>query len=322
MKRIALIFVLILTGCAASSPEAANKTVFAMDTVMELTVYGDGRNEALEAAEAEIFRLDALLDRGDEDSDVSRLNNGLPVSAETEELVMRALDIGASTGWAFDVSVAPLIDAWGFYDGKYRVPTEDELSKAMERVGGEKIGPDLELNGAEIDLGGIAKGYASERAAEILKNRGITSALLSLGGNVRAVGSRPDGSPWRVAVQNPDGGDYIGVLTLADSAAVTSGDYQRYFESGGKRYHHIIDPKTGRPAESGLRSVTVVCGDAALADGLSTALFVMGLEGAGDCWRGGTYDFEAVFVTDDGGVFITSGLEGRFESESEYEVIK
>ncbi len=324
MKRIAALL-LILPLFAACAPREDKRTFFAMDTVMEITVCGEAADEALSAAESELFRLDGMLARGDEGSEVYALNasGGGEVSPETAELISRALEIGGLTDWAFDVTVAPLTDLWGFYDQSYRVPTEEEIAAALPLVGGERVevsGSRVELGGAKIDLGGIAKGWASQRAAELLRERGVASALLNLGGNVQAVGSHR-GKPWRVAVQNPDGGEYVGVLDLTDACAVTSGDYQRFFEDNGKIYHHIIDPKTGRPAESGLRSVTVVCADAALADGLSTALFVMGMDKALELWRaeGG---FEAVFVAADGGVYVTAGLEGRFESRGGYKTVK
>ena len=327
MKRVLILcFAIILFLSACAKTEEAKKTVFAMDTVMELTVYGKGAEAAVEAGEAEIFRLDDLLDRGNENSDIYKLNNGTDIgriSRETTELVRRALEIGASTEWTFDITVAPLKEIWGFYDQNYRVPSDDEIASALMKVGGNRVNVEknIDLGGAEIDLGGMAKGYASQRVTELFRNRGVSSALLYLGGNVQVIGTRPDGSPWRIAVQFPDGDGYIGILSLTDAAAVTSGNYQRHFESDGVDYHHIIDPKTGYPADSGLRSVTVVCEDAALADCLSTAMFVMGLSNALDYWRenGG---FEAVFITSDGEIYITSGLKDKFESEYKYTIME
>ncbi len=324
MKRIAALL-LTLPLLAACAPKEEKRIFFAMDTVMEITAFGPEAAEAISAAESELFRLDSLLSRGNEDSEVYALNaaGGGEASPETAELISRALELGASTDWAFDITVAPLMDLWGFYDQNYRVPSEAEIAAALPIVGGERVGVSgarVELGGGRIDLGGIAKGWASGQAAELLRERGITSALLNLGGNIQAIGSR-GGKPWRVAVQNPDGGEYIGVLSLTDACAVTSGDYQRFFEDNGKIYHHIIDPKTGYPAESGLRSVTVVCADPALADGLSTALFVMGMDKALEFWRteGG---FEAVFVAADGGVYVTAGLGNCFERAGKYEIVE
>ena len=174
----------------------------------------------------------------------------------------------------------------------------------------------------KIDLGGIAKGYTSARIRDIFKKNGIESGLVNLGGNVQALGTKTDGNNWRVAVQSPDDTeDYLGVLSIRDKAVITSGGYERYFEQDGVTYHHIIDPKTGYPAESGLSSVTIVSDDGTLADGLSTALFIMGKDKAESFWRAHSDKFEAVLVTDDGTIYVTEGLKGSFTTERTMEVI-
>ncbi|MDE6108591.1 MAG: FAD:protein FMN transferase [Oscillospiraceae bacterium] len=165
----------------------------------------------------------------------------------------------------------------------------------------------------ELDLGAIAKGYAGERAAVLLRENGVTSALLNMGGNVQTVGVKPDGSLWRIGIQDPnsDTGDYLGVVELNDQAAVTSGGYQRYFEEDGVRYWHIMDPATGAPARSGIVSATIVAHEGGLCDGLSTSLFIMGVEKSLDYWR--TYGgFDVILVDEDNTVWITAGLKERF----------
>ena len=152
-----------------------------------------------------------------------------------------------------------------------------------------------------------------------MKAHGVTSALLSLGGNVSALGSKPDGTAWTVAIEDPDGGDYLGTVQIADQCVVTSGGYQRYFEQDGVRYWHILDPETGNPARSGMRSVTIVSADDTLADALSTALFVMGPERAEEFWRVHRAEFGAVWLTEDGRLFVTEGL--TLTTEREYEVV-
>ena len=228
------------------------------------------------------------------------------------------------TDGAFDITVAPVMSAWGFAAGSFRVPSQAELDGLLELVDGSAVGVEgrtVTLGpGQAIDLGGIAKGYAADKIVGVLREHDVPRANINLGGNVLAYDGRPDGTPWRVAIQDParvgeqDG--FAGVLALTDSFAVTSGGYQRYFEQDGKTYHHIIDPATGYPAENGLVSVTVeadaVEGAGAMCDALSTALFVMGEEQALEYWRSSGYEFELVLVTEDGRVLVTEGLADRF----------
>ncbi|MCI2058049.1 MAG: FAD:protein FMN transferase [Oscillibacter sp.] len=351
MKRILALFLCAaaLTGLAGCGTRQSSAELFAMDTVMELTACGKNGEAALDASKKEITRLEALLSRTRADSEISLLNRsaGKPaaVSAEVGQLLLEARAYSAATGGAFDVTVAPVVSAWGFTADAYRVPSQAELSALLTRVDSSKIGVELTASGAQVllgagqsvDLGGIAKGYASDRVAAVFEDAGVTSGMISLGGNVYVRGKKPDGSAWRVAIQDPkNSSGYVGVLKLTDAFAVTSGGYQRYFEQDGKRYHHIIDPATGYPAESGLTSVTVVAsandaegsvgGSGTMCDAFSTALFVMGAEKAVEFWRSGGYSFDLVLVTDDGRVLITDGLSDGFSQEKgagySYETIR
>ncbi|MBQ3462852.1 MAG: FAD:protein FMN transferase, partial [Clostridia bacterium] len=302
------------------------KNLFAMDTVMDLTAYGENTVTALDKAEDEAKRLDALLSRGSEGSEIYELNNsGQDVSAETAGLVRTALDISGQTDGAFDITIAPVMDLWGFFTKDFHVPTDDELNDALEKVSYKNVvvsGDTVTLNGgAQLDLGGIAKGYLSGRMIDIFKESGVKSAIISLGGNVQCLGIKPDGTPWKIAIQHPDGDGFIGTLSAADTAVITSGGYQRYFEQDGITYHHIIDPKTGTSAHSGLKSVTIITPNSTRADGLSTAVYVMGLEKATKLWRSDR-GFDMVLMTDDDKVYITEGIEKSFISELEVEIIK
>lgn len=302
---------------AAEETAVNTSTVFAMDTVMDLTIYGDAA--ILDSAEEQIFHLESLFSVTDTASEIYALDHtgACVLSEETGELLGQALALCERTGGALDISIYPVVQAWGFTTGAYQVPSDAEISELLEKVDYTRIQYDpgsgaVQLpDGMEIDLGSIAKGYTGDRLVELLRENGVTSALLNLGGNVQALGSKPDGSPWRIAVQAPDGDGYIGILELTDKAAITSGGYERYFEQDGEIYWHIIDPATGKPARSGLVSVTIVGDSGALCDGLSTSLFVMGLEDAAALWRASD-DFEAVLVDEDGGVTITEGLEDCF----------
>ena len=315
---IVIIFALFsLSGCSVynSSNEPHKTTVFAMDTVMTLTAYGPNGEEALKAATEEINRLDALFSISSDKGDVWKVNNtgSYAVSDDTAALVKRAVETGDMTDGLFDITIGPVMDAWGFTTREYRVPDESELRELTENVDYSKIvlSEDglLKLpDNMKIDLGGIAKGYTSDRVMEIFSEHGVSSGIISLGGNVQALGVKPDGKKWRVLIEQPR----EAVFEIEDKAVITSGDYERNFTKDGVTYHHIIDARTGYPANSGLTSVTVVSDDGTLADGLSTSLFIMGLSDASEFWRKNHDLFEAVFMTWDGDVYITEGLEDSF----------
>ena len=175
-----------------------------------------------------------------------------------------------------------------------------------------------------IDFGGIAKGYTGQKLAELFQEYGVSSALVSLGGNIQAIGTKPDGSSWKVGIRDPKGGqqDYIGVLSVESQAVVTSGGYERYFEEDGETYIHIINPRTGYPADGDLLSVTIVSKDGTLADGMSTALYIMGYEKACQFWRQHREEFNVILVTDDGKIHISENLKGNFQTEWELEMIE
>ena len=286
-----LIFALC-TGCSRT-PQAENKTFYAMNTTMEFTVYSSA--SLVDDAEALINSLEDELSVTKDTSEIAQINqNGSgTVTGSTADLMGKALAMCSRTNGTLDISVYPIVRAWGFTTGSYKVPSEEELTSLLplvdytnvqyDEVTGEVILP----AGMEIDLGSIAKGYAGQQAAELLREKGVTSALLNLGGNVQT------------------------------KAVVTSGGYERYFEQGGKTYWHIMDPKTGRPADSGLLAVTVIGEDGAVCDGLSTSLFVMGLEKAAALWAESS-DFEAIFIAADGTVYITDGLKEDFSLLSDY----
>ena len=324
----ALLLCLLLSGCVGRSAEYSNR-IYSMDTVVDLTAFGPEAKAAVAAAEAEIYRLETLWSVGYADSDISHINrDGIAsVSEETAVLVSDALELYGETGGLFNIAVYPIVDAWGFYSGEHRVPDPGELETLLAVTDPTGIIVDrdsvaLSAEGMAIDLGGIAKGYASAAAADAMRAAGIRSGILSLGGNVYAIGTKPDGTPWRVGVQDPsDTASLVGIISMEDEAAVTSGAYQRFFEENGVIYHHIIDPRTGRPSDSGLASVTVVMADAMRADAYSTALFIMGKEAALSFWRE-TGGFELVLVEASGAVTITDGLRDRFSPNTAFEVAK
>lgn len=309
----------------ASSTQPVSQEIFAMDTYMTVTAYGDNAQKGVTDAVAEIQRLDNLLSIGKEDSEISKLNKSgsAALSDDTAVMVAKALDLYNSTGGAFDITVLPLMELWGFTTQEYYVPTEDEIQSALQRVGADKLTWDestktLTLGDKqEIDLGGIAKGFTSSRIMEIFKKDGVTCGMVSLGGNVHLLGTKQDGSAWRVGIQDPNNtDDMLGVLEANDCAVITSGAYERNFEKDGVTYHHIIDPATGKPSNSGLTSVTIVSKDGTLADGLSTSLFVMGKDKAIAYWKQHADEFDTILVDKDRNVYITEGIAGNFSPDS------
>ena len=314
----------LLTGCSgapAQEPETA--TFFAMDTAMDFTVYGDAA--LLDEAETLIGSLEEQVSVTDEHSNIYAIDHtgSGSLSGNAAELMAQALELCRRTGGALDISVYPIVRAWGFTTGSYQVPDEETIQSLLPLVDYTQIQYDAATGvvtlpeGMEIDLGSVAKGYAGQLAAQMLREHGVQSALLNLGGNVQTVGTKPDGSPWQIGIKDPQGEDAMMVLSVEDQAVVTSGGYERYFEQDGQTYWHIMDPSTGHPADSGLLSVTIVGKQGIICDGLSSSLFVMGLEKAADLWAQ-SGDFEAVFVTASGEVYITEGLQDRFALTEQY----
>ena len=319
MKRRILLFVILplcfaLTACGKNeNPE--KKTITAMDTVLTLTAYGNKAANVIDEAEEETYRLDTELSRSNENGDIFPLNqNGTgEVSDETAYIINTSLEICDSTNGAFDITIAPVMDLWGFFGQNYRVPDEKELQEQLQKVNYKNI--EIENNNitlkdnAMLDLGGIAKGYASDKLTEIFKDNGIKSALISFGSAIQAIGKKPDGQKWCIGIANPKNSEnYIAMLDLEDKCIATSGSYEQVFEENGQRYHHIIDPKTGYPANNGLASVSVICDNATRADALSTALFVMGMDKAIEYYRDNS-DFDVVFITDDNKIYYSPGLK-------------
>lgn len=315
---------LLLTGCGTSqaAPEQTplQKTLFAMDTTMDLQVYSDDKT-LLEDAAALVEELESHLSTTRVGSDIYTLNHSgsATLSPDTAQVMGRALEMCRDTDHALDISIYPVVRAWGFTTGSYQVPSRETLDQLLPMVDADRIDFDPATRsaaipeGKEVDLGAVGKGYTGDRLSTLLRDRGVTSALLNLGGNVQAVGTKPDGSPWRIAVQDPLNADgFLGVLTIADEAAITSGGYERYFEDeAGNVYWHIIDPATGCPAHSGLLSVTVVGPEGLRCDALSTSLFVMGAEKAEAYWRA-HQDFQMILLTEDFQLLLTEGLADRF----------
>ena len=329
---------LLLCGCtvqgnlssAQNSPEegAFTAEVYAMDTRMTLRAYGETAEEAIGESSKKLYALDGELSAVQEGSQIFALNNRLSdrVTGDAAAVLSESIRMSKLTEHFFDISIYPVVDAWGFSDKDYRVPDRSEIAELLAHTGMDRISFDGQTgvvsfadDQMKIDVGAIAKGYASDLAAEIFRSHSVSSGTISLGGNVCAFGSKPDGSDWSIAIQDPfhpsDANAYAGMLTCSDCFLVTSGSYQRCFTEDGKRYGHIIDPSTGMPTDNGLESVTIVSESGTEADALSTALYVMGLDRACDFWRScSDLRFDAILITDDGQIYVTEGIADSFQS--------
>ncbi len=309
-----------VTETQEASP--AELSIFAMNTYMTLTAYGENVEDGLEAARDQIYALDDLWSVTDENSDIYKANHSggqaVEVSDETASLVGFALDMADQTQGALNPAIYPVLTAWGFTTDSKQVPSQEEIDSLLEKTDYTQIKLDGNMltvpDGMELDLGSVGKGYAADLVTETLKDCGVGSAILSLGGNIQAIGSHLDGTDWQIGIRAPWEEGYIGILSVSDVAVVTSGGYENYFEDeDGHIYWHILDPSTGRPAESGLQSVTIIGTEGRMCDALSTALFVMGVDGARDYWQenGG---FDMILVTDDREILITEGIADDFEA--------
>ena len=301
MKRLiaASLLLLGLAGCGGSA-QPYSTDFFAMDTFMSVKVLSKDGESLAQQCESEINSLESVLSRTREDTDIAKLNAAdgaeVTLSDEGAKLLSLALDLSAATNGAYDPTVAPLTDLWGIGTDHQKLPSQSEIDAALQTVGTAHVG-------SRIGLGGIAKGYAADLCADILK-AADADGLLVLGGDIYAVGTN-EGKDWNIGIADPDDStDTIAAVAVHDLSVVTSGDYERYFEQDGVRYHHIFNPKAGYPAASGLRSVTVIDANSTRADALTTALFVMGADkGRAYCEENG---IAAVFVTADKQVFTTS----------------
>ena len=306
--------------------EASESEIFALDTAITLKVYGSKRDEVLKKLEDKINELDDMLSTGKETSEVSRLNRGgeAVLSPTMANLVKRSLDIYKKTDGLFDITIYPLMELWGFPTKNYRVPSEKEIEEKLKLVGSDKIDFNEETRkisfknkGMEIDFGGIGKGYITDELVKILTDEKVESAIINLGGNVFGFRKKPDGSLWNIAIRDPNEPDkYMAAIRLEDSAVITSGGYERYFEENGIIYHHILDPRTGKPSESGLKSVSIISKDGTLADALSTSLFIMGEEKAIGYWKENGSNFDILLMTNDNRLLVSAGIKDKVISDN------
>ena len=323
---VALCLMLLLPLAACGETQMSQRQVFAMDTIMTLTAYGKRAEYGLNAAQSVIQSMNDALDPDLETSTTYAINHAqggnVSISGQINKMLSTAYTVYKQSNGALDLTIYPVIVRWGFDSGRYYVPTEEELWVDLSHKGFDKMvltsfpsSGSYAVSfpvGTQLSFASVAKGCAAENAISAMRNAGVTSGIISLGGNVQTLGLKPDGSNWAVAVADPNNPtNYVGVLSVGEAAIVTSGTYQRYFTQDGKTYHHLINPESGRPINNTLKSATIVCEDGTLADCLSTAMFVLGQSKAINYWRvyGG---FDMILINNENEVICTKGLIEKF----------
>ncbi len=315
MKRLTalLLAACLLFGGCGDAANPLKKTTFALDTVCTITLY-DGESATLDDGIAHLAAREQLWSKTIDTSDVARLNadGTAAVNEDTVALLQTALEMKALTDGAFDITTASLTEVWKAAEAANALPRDEAIAQAVALVGGEMTVDGCEVTlprGAAIDLGGIAKGHIADELADLIRENGTTSAIIDLGGNIVAVGGRPDGTPFDIGIAHPQKENALAAtVAVTDMAVVTSGSYERGFTIGGTRYSHIIDPETGRPVDNDLASVTIIAPKAAMADALATACFVSGYDKA-QTMLSRFEEAEAVFVLRDGTVKTTDGVD-------------
>jgi len=327
LKAFILITSLLFLAAACSNDQETHEptagTHVGLGTASRITIYDQPEDRAENTLGLVFDRIDeieARMSLYDEQSEINQVNRHsgtgtASVSEDTYQVLKLAKEVAESSGGAFDPTVGPLITEWGFSTDEPKVPSGERIASLTELVDYRKLNlsregeAELLKEGMKLDLGGIAKGYAADEANRIIREEGSSSALVNLGGNIMLVGEKPDGTPWRIGIQDPEShrGDYVLILFLDSGTVVTSGIYERFFHENDTMYHHLLDTKTGYPAENNLESVTIVTENSAYADAVSTAAFILGLDGGWDYLESleGT---EGIFLTRDKDVYMTSGF--------------
>lgn len=338
LKKLFCILAIITTlftiaGCTDNKSnqdvqqEYVSKTDFYLDTVVDIKIYNPNNKsaEVIDKAMERIGALEEILSIHIEGSDLWKVkeNAGIKpveVSKETMEVMKASLKYSEYTNGLFDVTTGPLVDLWAINPPNGYVPTEEELQTTLSKVNYNNMIIDEENNtiflkdkGMIANLGAIAKGYIADEVKEILVENDVKNAIINLGGNVLLVGGKPDNSSFKIGVQDPnsDRGAYLGIIDDRDLSVVSSGDYERYFEVEGKRYHHILNPATGYPADNEIRQVTILSKLSVDGDGLSTSTFVLGLKDGMKLIES-IDDVEGIFVTKDHKIYLTSGIRDSF----------
>lgn len=301
------------------------KETYSLGTIIQLKVYGRRAEKATEEAIEKLNEIDNKMSAFKDYSEISKINTYAGkepqiVSKDTYFVIKKAVEYCSLSEGAFDITIRPLVNLWGIGRAEARVPGSNEIEKSRELVNYKDIVLNKKNNSIflknekqEIDVGGIAKGYAADEVKNILMKNNIKNAIIDLGGNVFALGKKEDGTPWRVGIQDPlkSRGEFVGVITAINKSIVTSGNYEKYFIQEGKTFHHIINPSTGYPSESDIISVTIISDYSIDGDGLSTGVYIMGLHKAIRLIER-INGVDAIFITKDKEIHVTSGMKENF----------
>jgi len=326
---ITLPCIMLTLSLISCKPQKDVTSFEAMNTFMTIQTYGKNPAKTNALIKEKINLIENNLSTTIKESEISKINssNGAStiVSNETAELINFAKKMAEKTDGALNPSLYPIIKAWGFTTGEYKVPSEQTIENLLPLTNYKNIQVSesevkLEDN-MMIDLGAVGKGFAGDKAIEILRENNVKSALLDFGGNIQTLGYKPDGSEWTIGIKNPLEANTVAALKIHDKAVITSGGYERYFTAGDKTYIHIFDGKTGYPVDNDLLSVSIVCESGRYGDALSTALFVMGVKKAEEYWK--THkDFEMILITKNNEMIITPGLQSSIRVTYEFSKVE
>ncbi len=325
---IVIVFsLLVLFSCTKREvKEPVSQSELLLGTVSRITLYDKQDEDIFKKGFERIQEIEERMDFHTTTSEIARINGEgymkpIKVSRDTFFVVERALEMAQLSGGAFDPTVAPLVAAWGIGGDSPRRPPQEEIDNLLELIDYSKVvlnSAELTIElleeGMQLDLGGIAKGYAADEVAKVLKESGVNSAIINLGGNVLTVGVKPDGSHWRIGIQNPrtERGGHVMIVNVDEKTVVTSGPYERYAELDGIIYHHILDTHSGYPVESDLLSVTIITHESLYADALSTTLYSLGLK-EGLALIDSLDDVEAIFIDTNNTIYLSKGFaEGLY----------
>ena len=324
-KKTIIFFALVslfLCSFISCKKNQVSETYFeSMNTFMKVQAYGENAAQANEVAQKYISDLEATISVTKPISDIYKINHAkefpVTVSDQTMRLIKIALNMSEISGGAFNPCLYPVSSAWGFTKKAYRVPPQEEIDEKLKLCDYKKVrleGNNIWMDeGMQFDLGGIGKGFAGDEAAKKMREYGVESALLDLGGNIQLIGSKPNGKPWTVGLKNPfDKNSIVGTLEAENVAIITSAGYERYFEDKtGHKYIHIFDGTTGAPVENDLVSTTAIAESVTYCDGLSTTLYVLGLEKAIELWRN-QKDFDFIMITNDKKIYLSKPIAKSF----------